>query len=216
ARPRATRAVARIYSAAAGRLYEPLVVRRAFPLFGGDLNAHVAEHGRRAVAAAAGGGPILDMPVGTACFTTAVAAAHPGLVAGVDIAPGMVRAAAAAASRAGTPNLAVVCADAHALPFADGAFGAVVCSNGLQVIPGARGAVAELARVLAPGGKLFVTVVGVPVGAALPRGAAARLPVVMRGRRDVVALLDDAGLRVTSSARDRLALVVEAVKPPLR
>ncbi|HEX2051270.1 MAG TPA: hypothetical protein VHJ34_11665, partial [Actinomycetota bacterium] len=59
-RRRATRAVARIYSAAADRLYEPIVVRGAFPLFGGDLNAHVAEHGRRAVAAARGA-PILDM-----------------------------------------------------------------------------------------------------------------------------------------------------------
>ena len=212
-RRRATRAVARVYSAAADRLYDPVVVDGTFRVLAGDLHGRVAEHGRRAVAAAAGR-PVLDMPVGTAYFTTAIASAHAGLVAGVDIATGMVRAAAAAARRAGTPNLAPVQADAHALPFRDGSFGAAVCSNGLQVIPGARGAVAELARVLAPGGVLFVTVVGVPVGAALPRRASHRFPAVLSGRRDLVALLEGAGLRVASSERDRFAVVVEAVKPP--
>ncbi len=84
---RAKKLIANIYSYTADKLYEPIVVKRAFPLFGGDLNDVVLEQGRRAVASAAGR-PILDMPVGTAYFTVEMARAHPGLVVGVDIAAG--------------------------------------------------------------------------------------------------------------------------------
>jgi ubiquinone/menaquinone biosynthesis C-methylase UbiE len=210
-RSAAKRIVGGIYSLAADRLYEPIVVRGAFPFFGGKLNDHVVEQGRRAVAAA-GGGPILDMPVGTAYFTTRMAAAHSGLIVGADIAWGMVRRAARASASRRVSNLAPVQADAHRLPFADGSFASVVCSNGLQVIPDVDATVAELARVLAPGGQLFISVVALPIGAALPPSVSDRLPVVLKGRRGLLHVLARAGFMVTSSARDRLGVLVEARK----
>lgn len=213
----AKKAIACIYSWAADSLYEPVVIKRAFPLLGGDLNRHVLEHGRSAVEVA-GGRPILDMPVGTAYFTVEMARRHAGVVIGVDIASGMVREARRAAGRAGTKALFTVQADAHHLPFADGTFGAVLCTNGLQVIPGLRESIIELARVLEPGGTLFMSVVTLPVTAALPARAAVHMPTVLRSRRDIIGAVLEAGLSVTSTRAQRFALLVEALKPanPLR
>jgi ubiquinone/menaquinone biosynthesis C-methylase UbiE len=200
---RAKKIVGSIYSAAAHRVYEPLVVHGGFRLLGGRLNELVAEQGRAAVAVAAGR-PILDMPVGTAYFTRAVAAAHPGLVVGVDIADGMVRAARSVALSEGLPNLAVVQADAHRLPFPGGTFGAILCTNGLQVIPGLRPAVEELARVLAPDGVLFVSVVGLPM-------RSRSLPTLL-ATRNVMDALEGAGLRVRIGPSSRLATLYESTK----
>jgi ubiquinone/menaquinone biosynthesis C-methylase UbiE len=202
-RSRAKRIVAKIYSRAASRLYEPLVVHGSFRLLGGDLNERVASQGRAAVRVA-GGRPILDMPVGTAYFTEAVARAHGGLVVGADIAEGMVREAAARR----LPNLAVVQADAHHLPFEDGAFGAILCTNGLQVIPGLRPAIQELARVLAPEGTLFVSVVGV-------RLRARSLP-TMFSTAKVKDELERVGLQVTTTRGARLATLYEARRAAAR
>ncbi len=47
-------------------------------------------------------------------------------------------------------------ADAHALPFADGSFDTVVCTFGLCSIPDPDTAVAEMVRVLRPGGRLIL------------------------------------------------------------
>jgi SAM-dependent methyltransferase len=48
--------------------------------------------------------------------------------------------------------------DALALPFGDGTFDRVICSEVLEHIPDDRGAMAELARVLRPGGTMAITV----------------------------------------------------------
>ncbi len=209
---RSKKAIAGLYSWAADTLYEPIVVKRAFPLLGGDLNHLVLEQGARAVEVAAGR-PILDMPVGTAYFTIEMARRHSGVVVGTDIATGMVREARRAAARAGLGNLVTVQADAHALPFADGAFAAVLSTNGLQVIPGLAAAIAELTRVLAPGGTLFLSVVTLPLTAALPTRAGKRLPTVLKSRGDIIAALLDAHLSVTSASGHRFAVLMEATKP---
>ena len=178
------RFITNVYSYAADKLYEPIVVKGAFPLFGGDLNTLALEQGRRAVEAAKGR-PILDMPVGTAYFTVQAARRHAGLIVGSDIAPGMVDEAARVARTEGTANLTLVQADAHRLPFADGCFGAILCTNGLQVMPGLEPSVRELARVLAPGGHLFVSVVSLPLSRALPLSAGRHLPTFLRSGLDV-------------------------------
>ncbi len=208
----AKRAVAAIYSKTAARLYEPIVVKRAFPLFGGDLNSLALEQGRAAVAAAKGGA-ILDMPIGTAYFTTRIAELHEGLIVGADIAWGMVAETQRRALAARASNLAPVQADAHRLPFADASFAAVLCTNGLQVIPGLAPSVAELARVLAPNGTLYVSVVTMPLSAALPRRAAAHLPTVLLSGADVARALTVASLYVRDIRRSRFATLIEAVKP---
>jgi SAM-dependent methyltransferase len=52
------------------------------------------------------------------------------------------------------PRTKVVC-DAHALPFADGSFDGVVCQGVLSVVVDPQQVVAELHRVLAPGGLVY-------------------------------------------------------------
>ena len=52
----------------------------------------------------------------------------------------------------------VVAGDALALPFSDGAFDRVIAAEVLEHIPDDRAALAELARVLRPGGTMAVTV----------------------------------------------------------
>lgn len=208
---RAKRIVAGIYSVAADRLYEPLVVNGAFRVFGGNLNELAILQGRRAVAVA-DGAPILDMPVGTAFFTVKVAAAHGGIVVGADIARGMVERARAVAAAAGTDNLVPVQADAHHLPFADGAFGAILCTNGLQVIPGLRPAVAELARVLSPGGTLFVSLLTLPAPLPVRNARRDRLPTMMWAGEDVAEVIADHGLTIASTQKRRLATLIEATR----
>ncbi len=206
------RLIGGVYSVMAKRLYEPIVVRRAFPLFGGDLQTPVLAQGRHAVEVAAGR-PLLDMPVGTAFFTIQTARQHAGLIVGADIARGMVAEAKTRAGRAGIANLATVQADAHDLPFGDGTFTAILCTNGLQVIPGLGRALDEISRVLAPDGVLYTSVVHLPVGALLPGPAAAHLPTLLSSRRSLTAAFGAAGLRVISVTRQRLATLVEARKP---
>jgi SAM-dependent methyltransferase len=205
------RLIGGIYSVTAKRLYEPIVVRGLFPLFAGDLNDAVLAQGRRAAETAAGH-PILDMPVGTAFFTIETARQHPGLVVGADIARGMVAEAKARAGRAGVTNLATVQADAHHLPFENGAFAVILCTNGLQVMPGLGRALGEMARVLGPSGVLYASVVHLPVGALLPSPAAARLPTLLAARRSLAGAFVRAGLHVTSLGQQRLATLVEARK----
>jgi SAM-dependent methyltransferase len=206
------RLIGGIYSVAAKRLYEPVVVRGAFPLFGGDLNRAVLAQGRRATEIAAGQ-PILDMPVGTAFFTIETARNHHGLVVGADIARGMVAEAKERAGRAAATNLATVQADAHNLPFENGAFAAILCTNGLHVMPGLERALAEMARVLALSGVLYASVVHLPVGVLLPGPAATRLPTLLAARHTLAGAFERAGLRVTSVGRQRLVTLVEARKP---
>jgi SAM-dependent methyltransferase len=208
---RIQRAIGGIYSWAADRLYEPVVIKGSFRLLGGGLYPLVVEQGRRAVEAA-DGRPILDVPVGTAYFTSETAARHRGMVVGADYAWGMAERAGRDSVTIGLNNVSVLQADIHRLPFADDTFGAALCTNGLQVIPGLEGALRELARVLAPRAPLLVSVIVAPVGAALPRFAARRLPTILRSGTDIAGVIAAAGLTVTSFRRSRLAYLIEAVK----
>jgi len=58
----------------------------------------------------------------------------------------------------GDVHTAAVQGDALALPFADGTFDRVICSEVLEHIPNDIGAMTELARVLRPGGTMAITV----------------------------------------------------------
>lgn len=210
-RARSTRAVARYFSWAADRFYDSVTVQRVFPLLGGDLNDAILEQGRRAVRIAAGR-PILDMPVGTAYFTVQIARDHPGVVVGADIAEGMVRRARDVARAENASNLHIVQADAHALPFPDGAFGAVLCANGLPVIPGLQPAVDELARVLTDDGTLFIAAITLPLGPPGPPRVRERMPTAFRPKRDIHHALSRAGLHASHTEMRRLAALIEATK----
>jgi malonyl-CoA O-methyltransferase len=77
------------------------------------------------------------------------------LAAAIDLAPGM-----CAVARGAVPGAAVAAADAEALPFRPGAFDLVVSSSALQWLPRLDGALAELARVLSPGGQASIALFG--------------------------------------------------------
>jgi ubiquinone/menaquinone biosynthesis C-methylase UbiE len=76
-------------------------------------------------------------------------------LAGIDFSSAMLAVARDRAARLGRPvDLSV--ADALALPFPDASFDTAVCTFSLCAIPDDRLAVAEMARVLRPGGQLLL------------------------------------------------------------
>jgi SAM-dependent methyltransferase len=79
-----------------------------------------------------------------------------GRVVGLDLNPGML-AVARSLPVAGVP-VGWVQATAGRLPFPDGSFEVVCCQLGLQFFPDRAAALAEMARVLVPGGRLAVMV----------------------------------------------------------
>lgn len=74
---------------------------------------------------------------------------------GVDLSPAMLDVARRTAAAAGVA-VELREADAERLPFADGSFDTVVCALGLCSIPRPGVAIAEMARVLRPGGELLL------------------------------------------------------------
>ncbi len=100
------------------------------------------------------GDQVLDVGCGPGNYTRRLAqAAGDGLVVGLDASETMV---AAAAKRGGRENLAYLRGDASALPFDDGSFDAVCCVGVIHMVEEPLVALAEMARVLAPGGRLVV------------------------------------------------------------
>jgi demethylmenaquinone methyltransferase / 2-methoxy-6-polyprenyl-1,4-benzoquinol methylase len=91
---------------------------------------------------------VLDLAAGTAVSTVELGKSGAWCVA-ADFSLGMLRAGAYRA----VPRVA---ADALALPFGDGVFDAVTISFGLRNVSDPDAALAELARVTRPGGRLLV------------------------------------------------------------
>jgi len=96
---------------------------------------------------------VLDVATGTGDLALALAAAGAAETVGVDFAAPMLRVAAAKPVPAEAGTLSWVVADAMALPFADGAFDACTVAFGLRNMPDYGLALAEMARVLRPGGR---------------------------------------------------------------
>lgn len=93
----------------------------------------------------AGEGPVLDV----GCGSSKIVAALPAGSIALDLLPKKLR----VARRMGVP---VVTGTIAALPFRDGAFPCVVCSEVVEHVPYEWPSLDELARVIAPGGRLVL------------------------------------------------------------
>jgi ubiquinone/menaquinone biosynthesis C-methylase UbiE len=76
-------------------------------------------------------------------------------ITGLDLSPGMLAVARTRAAELGRV-VELREGDAQALPFPDASFDTVVCTLGLCGVPDERDAIAEMHRVLRPGGKLLL------------------------------------------------------------
>jgi ubiquinone/menaquinone biosynthesis C-methylase UbiE len=133
-------------------------------------------------------------------------------IVGCDFSAGMLRRATA---RCDDGNW--VQGDATHLPVRDGAFDALTCTEAFHWFPDQDAALAEFARVLAPGGHLLVALVNTPVallGALLHTGS--RLvgqPFYWPTREQMRARVEQAGFRV--ERQQRILRVPGFLLPPV-
>jgi ubiquinone/menaquinone biosynthesis C-methylase UbiE len=80
---------------------------------------------------------------------------HDAVIAGFDLSQRMLK---RARRRLHSPRINHVAADLTRIPFATGLFDAVVCGYVLEHLPDPRPGLAELARVMRPGGKMLLLV----------------------------------------------------------
>ena len=149
-------------------------------------------------------------------------APHVERAVGVDLSEGMLEIARSRLASAGTTSLAnldFVQASSDALPFEDGEFTALVCTTALHHFPNPQASISEMARVLAPGGRL---VIGDAARDLLVTKLADRLyrrfeagHVGLQRRREIEAMMTQSGLSVTSSRHVwlRIYALVAAEQP---
>lgn len=104
---------------------------------------------------------VLDVACGTGLIARLAAerVGRTGSVAGIDIAPDMIDVAATVPVPEGA-GVEWRVGDATSLPFPDGSYDVVLCQMGLMFMQDRPGAVAEMRRVLGPGGRLVVNTTG--------------------------------------------------------
>jgi SAM-dependent methyltransferase len=98
----------------------------------------------------------LESACGTGLVSRALAG-KVGSVTGVDLTPAMLEQAESAAADEGIENAGFAVGDATALEFADGSFDGAVTRFSLHHIPVSGRVIAELARVVRPGGWVVVS-----------------------------------------------------------
>ncbi|GGC69266.1 class I SAM-dependent methyltransferase [Hoyosella rhizosphaerae] len=120
------------------------------------------------------------------------------------------------------PTVRITQADAQALPFPDGSFDTVVGTFVHCSVPNPQAALAEVARVLRPGGRyLFFEHVRAPDGSLLARIQDAVEPLHVLAtagchpNRRTVELLRDSELTVRSLVRGRVPCAIATVRPTI-
>jgi ubiquinone/menaquinone biosynthesis C-methylase UbiE len=134
---------------------------------------------------------------------------------GIDLSPAMLEIARGRAAQLGlVADLSL--GDAQGLPFADSAFDSVVCTLSLCAIPDERRAIAEVHRVLRPGGKFLVLEhVRSPIGI-VRMGQRLLDPLMTRMAcdsllRDPLDHLGEAGFQVERCERTKFGIVERLV-----
>lgn len=110
---------------------------------------------RRLEEAARGAGRALEVAAGTGIVTVTLARRAREVVA-TDLSEGMLAELRRKVEALGLSNVRCERADLSALPYASGEFDLVVAANVLHLVPDLGAALAELVRVLRPGGLLAV------------------------------------------------------------
>jgi ubiquinone/menaquinone biosynthesis C-methylase UbiE len=102
------------------------------------------------------GAVVLDVACGPGNFSREFArgVGASGLVVGIDASRTMLERGASDLERSGHRNVALIRGDAAELPFKDRSFDAVCCFAALHLFGEPLSALGEMARVLAPGGRL--------------------------------------------------------------
>lgn len=98
---------------------------------------------------------VLDVATGTG-FTAFAMAARARAVVALDFTAGMVREAQGLRRERGITNVAFCLGDAEALPFRGGVFDLAVCRYAAHHFPNLEGAIAEMTRVVRPGGRVVI------------------------------------------------------------
>jgi SAM-dependent methyltransferase len=144
-----TRALPRVYE----RWWRPALGRLAKGARGSGMQAE--RRMARTLLQLQPGDVALDIACGTGAFARDFAAAvgPAGLVVGLDASPTML---ACAVRETRDTNVAYVRADAERLPFSPAAFNAVCCFAALHLLRDPWTALDEMARVLAPSGRLAI------------------------------------------------------------
>ncbi len=138
---------------------------------------------------------LLDVGCGTGSLLRMAAERFPAAICtGVDPAARMVEVASAAT--VAQPRLTFACAPAERLPFADNEFDLVVSTDSFHNWTDQAAGIAQIGRVLRPGGRL-VLVDPFAVGWLAPWAGLVGKRDRMRTKREVEALLTAAGLRRT-------------------
>lgn len=119
------------------------------------------------------GDRVLDIAAGTGTSSAAIARAGARVTA-LDFSAGMI-----AVGRDRHPDIEFVEGDATALPFDDSSFEAVTVSFGLRNVNDPRKALAEMRRVLVPGGRLVICEFSTPPNALVRRAYDFYLSTVM-------------------------------------
>ena len=109
---------------------------------------------------------VLDVGTGTG-HTALALAPRAGHVIGADLTPEMLCEARMLRDRQGQSNVTYCVADVHRLPFGSSSFQAVTCRRAAHHFSGIRASLAEVRRVLLPGGVLVVDDRSVPEDDAL-------------------------------------------------
>ncbi len=119
-----------------------------------------ASKGLLAAAQLKAGERVLDVACGTGVVTRAAADAvgPTGTVAGLDINPAMLTTARKQVKSENSIDWYE--ASAESIPLPNSSFDVVLCQMGLQFMPDTPAAIAEMRRVLAPGGRALVSIPG--------------------------------------------------------
>src|SRR5712692_2296344 len=197
-----------VFQGTQAEAYETYLVPAIFgPMAAGLVDRAAPRPGERVVDIACG--------TGIVARTAAGRIGNSGRVAGVDLNPSMLE-AAARASAGSRPSIEWLEAKAESVPFEDESFDVVLCQQGLQFFPDRSAALREMRRLLAPGGRVLISVwtdvgrgfdvlaaalgrhISAEAGAALAKG-----PASLRDGDEISRLMKEAGFSDLSQKRSR-------------